>query len=102
MPPGFGPQTLSAFEMIAAVACFTAMTTPIAVLLWFGIRRVRKRPMRWSSAWCGIAVACVVVSGVDVSLGGNSGIFSIFALMVIPVYVGLVLLVVSVAAIAVW
>ena len=100
MPGFFAPPSL--FEMIAAIACFTAVTTPIAVLLWSGIRHVRKRPMRWSRAWLGTAAACVVVSGVDVSLGGNSGIFSIFAAIAIPIYVGLVLLIVSVASIAVW
>ena len=84
--------------MIQAVICFTVLSTPIAVLLWYGIRRLRQRPMRWWLASIGSAFTSVAVSGIDVSCGTTSGIFSIFAAIAIPVYVCLVLLIVAVAA----
>ena len=88
----------STWEMVQAVVYFTVLTTPITVLLWYGIRRRRQSPMRWGWAWLGSALICAIVSGIDVSCGTTSGIFSIFAAIVIPVYIVVVLLVASVAA----
>ena len=73
--------------MIQAVIYFTILTTPIAVLLWYGIRRFRQRSMRWWKASIGCAFTSVAVSGIDVSCGTTSGIFSIYAAIAIPVYV---------------
>ena len=98
MPPSLSGGFPSTGQMVDAVLCFIALTTPIAVLLWFGIRRFRKRPMHWWLAWMGSAFICAVVSGIDVSFGGNSGIFSIFWAVIVPVYMGVVLLIVSLAA----
>ena len=42
-------------------------------------------------------IGCGSVGGIDVSMKGNSGIFSIFAPIVVPIYIGLILLVVLIA-----
>lgn len=90
---------ISRFDMFAAVAIFTGLTTPLAVILWSVIRRFKKRRVMWLRASTTIALACVLISGVDVSFGGKSPILSIFCLFVIPIYFLIVLLIVAVAAV---
>lgn len=84
--------------MVVAATIFAVLVTGVATACWILIRWLRKRTYRAGGAIIGIAIVSLLVGGIDTSMGGKSGLLSIFAPYAAMAYMGGILLLAAAVA----